>query len=62
MEGKKYVLSEEEYNDLLHQLVTSDNLVATDKEKYLKEEPDLFWMTDNSKQIKMLEEIKKESE
>ncbi len=55
MKGKKYALTEEEYNNLLHQLVTSDNLVATDKEKYLKKEPDLFWMTDNSKQIKMLE-------
>ncbi len=55
MGQKYYKLSEKEYNDILNQLVISDNVVLTDKEKFLKEEPDLFWMTDNSKQIKMLE-------
>ena len=54
---KQYLVSEEEYNNLMHQLITSDNLVTTDKEKYL-ENKDLFWKTDNSKQIKMLESKK----
>ena len=60
MKDKKYVVSEKVYNKLMHQFVTSDNLIATDKEKFLKEHPDLFWKTDITEEIEMLEEISKQ--